>query len=146
VFGQNYFQGQQVAGPGAGTPVPLGEACSPDPAESSTVRCRRSSRTRVRQAPGNLTRLHLRPGVVSRILGFGSIDLRVAGRNLVTWTKYTGVDPETSLLGSASAVRGIDYFNNPQGRSYVFPSLSTANDQRDFKETVSHEAHDQVAC
>ncbi|HEX4633525.1 MAG TPA: SusC/RagA family TonB-linked outer membrane protein, partial [Gemmatimonadales bacterium] len=29
---------------------------------------------------------------VSRALGFRAIDVRVAGRNLVTWTKYTGID------------------------------------------------------
>ena len=57
---------------------------------------------------------------VNRILGFSSIDMRLAGRNLLTWTKYTGIDPETSLLGSATSVRGIDYFNNPQSRSFVF--------------------------
>jgi TonB-linked SusC/RagA family outer membrane protein len=121
VFGQNYFQGQQVAGPGAGTPVPLGEAWFTGPGgifngpvsgfveDAGFVKLREVSLGYTFDQPW-----------VSRMLGFGSIDLRVAGRNLVTWTKYTGVDPETSLLGSASAVRGIDYFNNPQGRSYVF--------------------------
>jgi hypothetical protein len=48
------------------------------------------------------------------------MELRVSGRNLHTWTDYTGVDPETSLLGSASPARGFDYFNSPQTRSYVF--------------------------
>ena len=57
---------------------------------------------------------------MSRTLGLSSIELRVAGRNLLTWTDYTGVDPETSLLGAATPVRGIDYFNNPQSRSFVF--------------------------
>jgi hypothetical protein len=57
---------------------------------------------------------------VTRLLGFTSIDVRVAGRNLHTWTDYVGVDPETSLLGSATSVRGINYFNNPQSRSFVF--------------------------
>jgi hypothetical protein len=57
---------------------------------------------------------------VNRLLGFSSVDLRVSGRNLVTWTDYTGIDPETSLLGSATSVRGIDYFNDPQTRSFVF--------------------------
>lgn len=59
-------------------------------------------------------------GWVNSIFGFNSMDLRVAGRNLHTWTKYTGVDPETSLLGSATPVQGIDYFNDPQTRSFVF--------------------------
>jgi hypothetical protein len=57
---------------------------------------------------------------VNRLLGFRSVDLRLSGRNLVTWTKYTGIDPETSLLGPATSVRGIDYFNDPQVRSFVF--------------------------
>jgi TonB-linked SusC/RagA family outer membrane protein len=121
VFGQNYFQGQQVAGPGAGTPVPLGEAWFTGPGGifngpvSGFIED--AGFVKLREISLGYT---FDQAWVSRILGFGSIDLRVAGRNLVTWTKYTGVDPETSLLGSASAVRGIDYFNNPQGRSYVF--------------------------
>jgi TonB-linked SusC/RagA family outer membrane protein len=121
VFGQNYFQGQQVAGPGAGTAVPLGEAWFTGPGGifngpvSGFIED--AGFVKLREISLGYT---FDQAWVSRVLGFGSIDLRVAGRNLVTWTKYTGVDPETSLLGSASAVRGIDYFNNPQGRSYVF--------------------------
>jgi len=121
VFGQNYFQGQQVAGPGAGTGVPLGEAWFTGPGGifngpvSGFVED--AGFVKLREISLGYT---FDQAWVSRILGFGSIDLRVAGRNLVTWTNYTGVDPETSLLGSATAVRGIDYFNNPQGRSYVF--------------------------
>jgi len=57
---------------------------------------------------------------VARSLGFSSIELRVAGRNLTSWNDYTGVDPETSLLGAASPVRGLNYFNNPQSRSWSF--------------------------
>jgi hypothetical protein len=48
------------------------------------------------------------------------MEVRVAGRNLHTWTGYSGIDPETSVLGSASALRGVDYFNNPQTRSWIF--------------------------
>lgn len=51
-------------------------------------------------------------------LGFNSIDLTVAGRNLHTWTNYTGIDPESNLTGQ-SIGRGLDYFNNPQTRSFV---------------------------
>jgi TonB-linked SusC/RagA family outer membrane protein len=55
---------------------------------------------------------------VSRSLGLSSIDLRVAGRNLVTWTHYSGLDPETQL-GGATLIGGFDWFNNPQTRSFV---------------------------
>jgi len=37
---------------------------------------------------------------VNRVLGLGSFDVRVSGRNLVTWTKYTGYDPESNLTGA----------------------------------------------
>ncbi len=56
---------------------------------------------------------------VPNLIGLTSIDLRLAGRNLATWTKYKGIDPETNLAGAAFATQGIDYFNNPQTRSIV---------------------------
>jgi TonB-linked SusC/RagA family outer membrane protein len=38
-------------------------------------------------------------------------------RNIIIWTPYHGIDPETSLTGSTSA-QGIDYFNTPGTASY----------------------------
>jgi hypothetical protein len=52
-------------------------------------------------------------------MGLSSLDVRIAGRNLHTWTKYTGLDPETNLGGAQSKVGGADYFNLPQTRSFV---------------------------
>jgi len=52
-------------------------------------------------------------------IGLTSIDLRVAGRNLHTWTDYSGIDPETNLSGAVGTVQNVDYFNNPQARSFV---------------------------
>jgi len=52
-------------------------------------------------------------------LGLSTIDLRVSGRNLVVWTKYKGFDPESNLGGAEFITQGIDYFNNPQLRSFV---------------------------
>jgi hypothetical protein len=63
---------------------------------------------------------NLKTDWLNRSLGFESVDLRLAGRNLHTWTKYDGIDPETNLAGAEVLVRGIDYFNNPQTRSVVF--------------------------
>ncbi|MDQ3605927.1 MAG: SusC/RagA family TonB-linked outer membrane protein, partial [Gemmatimonadota bacterium] len=59
------------------------------------------------------------PTSITGRLGMSGIDLKVAGRNLKTWTDYTGIDPETNLAGNTN-LRGIDYFNNPQTRSFVF--------------------------
>ncbi len=51
-------------------------------------------------------------------MGFTSLDVSVSGRNLKTWTDYTGIDPESNLNGQTLG-RGLEYFNNPQTRSFV---------------------------
>ncbi len=56
---------------------------------------------------------------VRSLTGFSSADLRIAGRNLHTWTRYTGFDPEANLGGGAYLTQGLDYFINPQVRSFV---------------------------
>ncbi|WEK19394.1 MAG: SusC/RagA family TonB-linked outer membrane protein [Candidatus Pedobacter colombiensis] len=38
-------------------------------------------------------------------------------RNIIIWTPYHGIDPETSLTGATSS-QGMDYFNNPGTSSY----------------------------
>jgi len=48
-----------------------------------------------------------------------SIDFSFTGRNIVLWSHYKGIDPETNLTGPTNG-RGIDYFNNPSTRSYLF--------------------------
>lgn len=49
-------------------------------------------------------------------------DLRVflTGNNLLLFTPYTGIDPETSLTGGSSNGQGLDYFNMPNTRSLTF--------------------------
>ncbi|GIV54353.1 MAG: SusC/RagA family TonB-linked outer membrane protein [Candidatus Kapaibacterium sp.] len=60
------------------------------------------------------------PKVVTDALGFvKGLDVFVTGRNVFLSTKYTGVDPETSLVGAGNG-QGIDYFNNPGIRSFGF--------------------------
>jgi hypothetical protein len=48
-----------------------------------------------------------------------SVDISFTGRNLALSTKYSGIDPETNLTGPSNG-RGLDYFNNPSTRSYLF--------------------------
>ncbi|MDW8270938.1 MAG: SusC/RagA family TonB-linked outer membrane protein [Bacteroidota bacterium] len=60
------------------------------------------------------------PSSITSMLGFvKGLDVFVTGRNLFLSTKYTGVDPETSLVGAVNG-QGIDYFNNPGIRSFGF--------------------------
>jgi len=53
-------------------------------------------------------------------IGIQYLNLSFTGRNLWLSTNYTGVDPETSLTGAGSNIGGLDYFNNPGSRSYLF--------------------------
>jgi len=48
-----------------------------------------------------------------------SVDFSISGRNLHLWTKAVGIDPETNLTG-VSVGRGLEYFNNPPTRSFLF--------------------------
>ncbi len=48
-----------------------------------------------------------------------SIDFSLTGRNLLLWTNYTGVDPDTNISG-ASVARGSDWFTNPSTKSVLF--------------------------
>ena len=125
IFGQGGWYDGPVVGPGAGQTVSIGEyfyrnvvACpfipidEPCIEDAGFVKLREISVSYTLDAPW-----------VQRSLGFSSIDLRVSGRNLHTWTNYTGYDPETNLGGAISAnvgAGGVDYFNNPQTRSFVF--------------------------
>lgn len=51
--------------------------------------------------------------------GISTLDVSATGRNLFLWTPFEGNDPDTNVSG-VSASRGIDYFNNPSTKSYVF--------------------------
>ncbi len=60
--------------------------------------------------------------VPKRVLGAGfirNLEVYFTGINLWLSTPYTGVDPETSLVGNNNGL-GLDYFNNPGTKSYTF--------------------------
>ncbi|MGP8217033.1 MAG: SusC/RagA family TonB-linked outer membrane protein [Bacteroidia bacterium] len=57
------------------------------------------------------------PANVCRKIHFTKIALTVFANNPILWTKYPGVDPETSFAGPANA-QGEDWFNNPGTKSY----------------------------
>ena len=48
------------------------------------------------------------------------VRLELSGRNLFTWTDYTGVDPEVSNFGNQSIIRNADLAPFPPTRSYFF--------------------------
>ncbi len=59
---------------------------------------------------------------VKKLVKASSNEFRIylSGNNLLLFTPYTGVDPETSLTGSSSNSKGLDYFNMPNTRSVTF--------------------------
>ncbi|MGB3778004.1 MAG: SusC/RagA family TonB-linked outer membrane protein [Tunicatimonas sp.] len=46
-----------------------------------------------------------------------NLQLSITGRNLLLFTEYDGIDPETSLTGAGSQIGGLDYFNMPNTAS-----------------------------
>jgi hypothetical protein len=60
-----------------------------------------------------------------RRLGASSFDLRVAGRNLVTWTDYSGLDPEINLFAGNTVARGVDFAVTPVPRQFVVGATFT---------------------
>lgn len=52
-------------------------------------------------------------------LGVSNLKIFMQGRNLVTWTDYTGYDPEVSRDGSNVLSSGIDFGTYPQVRTFI---------------------------
>jgi len=116
---QGFHGDQAVAGPGAGTPVIIDQNWFENDGGAFGGNVvdfvEDAGYTKLREVSVGY---HMDQPFVSHTLGLSSIDLRLAGRNLVTWTHYSGLDPETQL-GGATLVGGFDWFNNPQTRSFV---------------------------
>jgi hypothetical protein len=124
-FGSNGFYAGPVIGPGAGTAIPIGENWY---RTSGLAACPFTSMDEPCVENGGYVKLRelslaytFEGGWVSQMLNFSTLQVRVAGRNLKTWTQYRGLDPETNLGGATSrSFGGIDYFNLPLTRSVVF--------------------------
>jgi TonB-linked SusC/RagA family outer membrane protein len=48
-----------------------------------------------------------------------SVRISVTGRDLITWSKQIGVDPESNYYGVSNA-QGMDYFSSPASKSVLF--------------------------
>ncbi|MNX91436.1 TonB dependent receptor [compost metagenome] len=64
------------------------------------------------------------PARYVKALYLSNLTLNVAAQNLVTWTKYTGMDPEVSTRNSI-LTPGYDYSSYPQARTIVFGLKAT---------------------
>ncbi len=60
-----------------------------------------------------------------RMRGVTGATLTVAGRNLKTWTDYTGWDPETNAGAQSTLVRGFAFATTPIPRTVTFAAALT---------------------
>jgi len=135
VFGQNMLCHNQtcdvlngdVVGPGVNVPVVLGEGWFSNAAIAAgrgqgatggpiSTRLEDATFTRLREVSLSYS---FRSRWVSRVAGLRQIDVKVSGRNLGLWTKYSGYDPEVNLGGAQNANRGIDWFNAPLAHAWI---------------------------
>ncbi|ADY51257.1 TonB-dependent receptor plug [Pseudopedobacter saltans DSM 12145] len=59
-----------------------------------------------------------------KYLSMSKLDLGVAGQNLYTWTRYSGMDPEVSTR-NVTLMPGFDYSGYPLARTMVFSLKAT---------------------
>lgn len=55
----------------------------------------------------------------ARFKAIKKLSVYVTGQNLLTFTNYTGFDPEVNAFGSSSTTLGVDYGTYPQARSII---------------------------
>jgi len=60
------------------------------------------------------------PEKILKNLSISELTFRIAVQNLLTWTKYTGMDPEVSTLRNQVLSPGYDYSGYPQARTTTF--------------------------
>ncbi|MBZ4033539.1 TonB-dependent receptor [Flavobacterium sp. 17A] len=59
------------------------------------------------------------PKSVSKKLGTKSVKVYVSAENLITWTKYTGYDPEVSSYEQNNLYPGIDFGSYPNSKTFI---------------------------
>ncbi|HSJ31633.1 MAG TPA: TonB-dependent receptor [Longimicrobiales bacterium] len=52
-------------------------------------------------------------------IGASGMQIEILGRNLKTWTDYSGYDPEINMFGLSTVERGVDFAVYPNARMYT---------------------------
>jgi hypothetical protein len=68
----------------------------------------------------NVTLGYSVPSSLINRIGVTKIRAYVSGTNLITFTKYTGYDPEVSAYNRNDAMIGVDLSNYPTARTITF--------------------------
>jgi TonB-linked SusC/RagA family outer membrane protein len=56
--------------------------------------------------------------MVGKLKGFSELSISLGGRNLISWDKYKGYDPEVNAGGQSTLLRGIDFGTVPIPRTF----------------------------
>lgn len=78
--------------------------------------------------PGSYTKLRevsLGYTLPTLVKAISRLNIAVVGRNLYSWDKYTGFDPETNAGGNNDLLRGVDFGNVPIPRTYQLKLTAT---------------------
>ena len=67
----------------------------------------------------NLTLSYNLPKSLLFKAGIEKAQIYITGQNLLTFTKYSGYDPEVNAYGSSSVALGVDYGTYPQARTCI---------------------------
>jgi hypothetical protein len=59
------------------------------------------------------------PKSVASVIGLEGLRIYVAGQNLLTFTNYSGFDPEVNTFDGSNISLGTDFLTYPQARSLV---------------------------
>ncbi|KIC96246.1 SusC/RagA family TonB-linked outer membrane protein [Flavihumibacter solisilvae] len=66
----------------------------------------------------NVTLGYTIPGNITKKIGISNARVYVLGTNLLTFTKYSGLDPEINAGGGKGTVGGVEMFTVPQPRTF----------------------------
>ncbi|HKG91812.1 MAG TPA: SusC/RagA family TonB-linked outer membrane protein, partial [Gemmatimonadaceae bacterium] len=70
---------------------------------------------------GEVTLGYRLPSRFASVMRMGDASVYVSGRNLRTWTDYTGYNPDVNSAGSdANVIIGTDYYAYPLARTFTF--------------------------
>lgn len=67
----------------------------------------------------NITLAYNLPQSLLGKIGLKSLQVYVTGQNLLTFTKYSGYDPEVNAYGASSVALGVDYGTYPQSKTCI---------------------------
>ena len=67
----------------------------------------------------SLTLSYSLPKRILSALRMRELQLYATGQNLLTFTRYSGFDPEVNAYGASSVALGVDYGTYPQSRTCI---------------------------